>query len=308
MFWRMREVDKLKATPFGHFKCEIQRDQGHCARQPPWVNDVHLRQRSPSAVRRQDVRHGCQGEQGGAPGQGSFVPLQPRLDRHPEGLGPRLRPTWHPHVIWPGDGLHLAPNVPMKTKTTPKTQPQERVILGIDPGTTIMGYGLIRTQGKSKVELIEMGALHLGKIKDHALKLKRIYDRVSGLIEAHAPDEMAVEAPFFGQNVQSMLKLGRAQGVALAAALAREVPVAEYAPRRVKQAVTGSGAASKEQVAGMVQRTLHISASDMPKDLDATDGLAVALCHHFQLSTPTMQKGGSGWKAFISENPDRVRR
>ncbi len=196
----------------------------------------------------------------------------------------------------------------MKTKTIPKTQPQERVILGIDPGTTILGYGLIRTQGKSKLELIEMGALHLGKIKDHALKLKRIYDRVSGLIEAHAPDEMAVEAPFFGQNVQSMLKLGRAQGVALAAALAREVPVAEYAPRRVKQAVTGSGAASKEQVAGMVQRTLHIPASDMPKDLDATDGLAVALCHHFQLSTPTMQKGGSGWKAFISENPNRVRR
>ncbi len=196
----------------------------------------------------------------------------------------------------------------MKTKTSPKSLPQERVILGIDPGTTIMGYGLIRTQGKSKVELIEMGALHLGKIKDHALKLKRIYDRVSGLIEAHAPDEMAVEAPFFGQNVQSMLKLGRAQGVALAAALAREVPVAEYAPRRVKQAVTGSGAASKEQVAGMVQRTLQIPTSDMPKDLDATDGLAVALCHHFQLSTPTMQKGGSGWKAFISENPDRVRR
>ena len=128
-----------------------------------------------------------------------------------------------------------------------------------------MGYGLIRTQGKSKVELIEMGALHLGKIKDHALKLKRIYDRVSGLIEAHAPDEMAVEAPFFGQNVQSMLKLGRAQGVALAAALAREVPVAEYAPRRVKQAVTGSGAASKEQVAGMVQRTLQIPPRTCPR-------------------------------------------
>ena len=103
-------------------------------------------------------------------------------------------------------------------------------------------------------------------------------------------------------------QVGRAQGVALAAALAREVPVAEYAPRRVKQAVTGSGAASKEQVAGMVQRTLQIPSADMPKDLDATDGLAVALCHHFQLSTPTMQKGGSGWKAFISENPDRVRR
>ena len=184
----------------------------------------------------------------------------------------------------------------------------ERIILGIDPGTTIMGYGVIRCRGKNQVELVEMGALHLSKLKDHALKLKKIFDRVSSLIEAHAPDDVAVEAPFFGQNVQSMLKLGRAQGVALAAALARDIPVAEYAPRRVKQAVTGSGAASKEQVAGMVQRTLSIPASDMPKDLDATDGLAVALCHHFQLTTPRMQRGAGGWKAFLAENPDRVRK
>ena len=155
MFRRMCEVEKLEATPFGHFECEVQRDQGHSVGQPPWVDDVDLRQRSPSAMRRQDVRHGRHGEQGGAPRQGSFVPLQPRLDLLLEGLGPRLRPAWHPHVIWPGDGLHLAPNVPMKTKTTPKSLSQERVILGIDPGTTIMGYGLIRTQGKSKVELIE---------------------------------------------------------------------------------------------------------------------------------------------------------
>ena len=183
----------------------------------------------------------------------------------------------------------------------------ERIILGIDPGTTIMGYGVIRSQSKGRVELVEMGALHLSKFKDHALKLKKIFDRVSGLIEAHAPDELAVEAPFFGQNVQSMLKLGRAQGVALAAALAKDIPVAEYAPRRVKQAVTGSGAASKEQVAGMVQRTLGIAAQDMPKDLDATDGLAVALCHHFQLATPKMQRGSGGWKAFLAENPDRIR-
>ena len=183
----------------------------------------------------------------------------------------------------------------------------ERIILGIDPGTTIMGYGVIRSQSKGKVELVEMGALHLSKFKDHALKLKKIFDRVSGLIETHAPDELAVEAPFFGQNVQSMLKLGRAQGVALAAALAKDIPVAEYAPRRVKQAVTGSGAASKEQVAGMVQRTLGIAAQDMPKDLDATDGLAVALCHHFQLATPKMQRGSGGWKAFLAENPDRIR-
>jgi len=183
----------------------------------------------------------------------------------------------------------------------------ERIIVGIDPGTTIMGYGVIRCRGKNQVELVEMGALHLSKVKDHALKLKRIYDRVRALIETHAPDDLAVEAPFFGQNVQSMLKLGRAQGVALAAALAHEVPVAEYAPRRVKQAVTGSGAASKEQVAGMVQRVLSIPASDMPKEMDATDGLAVALCHHYQLATPKMQRGAGGWKAFLADNPDRVR-
>jgi crossover junction endodeoxyribonuclease RuvC len=187
------------------------------------------------------------------------------------------------------------------------TQAPERIILGIDPGTTIMGYGVIRSRGKSHVEVVEMGALHLSKYKDHALKLKKIFDRVTSLIETHAPDDLAVEAPFFGQNVQSMLKLGRAQGVALAAALAHEIPVAEYAPRRIKQAVTGSGAASKEQVAGMVQRTLSIRAEDMPKELDATDGLAVALCHHFQLATPKMQRGASGWKAFLAENPDRVR-
>ena len=186
--------------------------------------------------------------------------------------------------------------------------PPERIILGIDPGTTIMGYGVIRCRGKAQVELVEMGALHMAKIKDHALKLKRIYDRVSALIDTHAPDELAVEAPFFGQNVQSMLKLGRAQGVALAAALAKEIPVAEYAPRRVKQAVTGSGAASKEQVAGMVQRTLSIPSADMPKDLDATDGLAVALCHHYQLATPKMQRGAGGWKAFLADNPERIRK
>lgn len=201
---------------------------------------------------------------------------------------------------------HLAPKLPMPTLNHEPAS--ERIILGIDPGTTIMGYGVIRCRGKSQIELVEMGALHMTKIKDHALKLKRIFDRVSALIESHAPDELAVEAPFFGQNVQSMLKLGRAQGVALAAALAHEIPVAEYAPRRVKQAVTGSGSASKEQVAGMVQRTLSIPHEDMPKDLDATDGLAVALCHHYQLATPKMQRGAGGWKAFLADNPDRIRK
>ena len=177
--------------------------------------------------------------------------------------------------------------------------------MGIDPGTTIMGYGVIRVTGK-QVELVEMGALHLAKYTDHAVKLKRIFDRCAALIEAHAPDHLAVEAPFFGKNVQSMLKLGRAQGVALAAALSRDIPVSEYAPRKVKQSITGSGSASKEQVAAMVARTLNIPAGDMPIELDATDGLAVALCHHFQLATPRMQAGYSGWKAFIQDQSDRV--
>ena len=186
-------------------------------------------------------------------------------------------------------------------------QNKETIILGIDPGTTIMGYGIIRTSGKNTIEMLEMGALDLSKISDHALKLKKIYDRCAQLIDTHAPDVMAVEAPFFGKNVQSMLKLGRAQGVAFSAALSREVSIAEYAPRKVKKAITGSGSASKEQVAAMVQRTLKLKDDQMPKHLDATDGLAVALCHHFQLSSPTMQKGGSGWKAFIKDNPERVK-
>lgn len=184
--------------------------------------------------------------------------------------------------------------------------PKEQVILGIDPGTTIMGYGVIRIVGK-RVELLEMGALHLSKYKDHAVKLKRIYDRCLSLIENHAPDHLAVEAPFFGKNVQSMLKLGRAQGVALAAALSRDIPVSEYAPRKVKQSITGSGSASKEQVASMVARTLGMKMEEFPKELDATDGVAVALCHHFQLASPRMQSGYSGWKSFIESNGDRIR-
>lgn len=185
---------------------------------------------------------------------------------------------------------------------------KESIILGIDPGTTIMGFGIIRAVGKNKVEMLEMGALHLSKYSDHALKLKKIFDKCTQLIDTYAPDVMAVEAPFFGKNVQSMLKLGRAQGVAFAAALNKELMIAEYAPRKIKQSITGSGAASKEQVAAMVQRSLKIPADDMPKHLDATDGLAVALCHHFQLSSPTMERGVKGWKAFIAENPGRVKK
>tara|TARA_B100000780_G_C21110939_1_gene448934 strand:- start:727 stop:1290 length:564 start_codon:yes stop_codon:yes gene_type:complete len=183
----------------------------------------------------------------------------------------------------------------------------ERIILGIDPGTTIMGFGVIRVVGKQKVEMVEMGALHLSKYSDHALKLKKIFDKCVQLIETHSPDEMAVEAPFFGKNVQSMLKLGRAQGVAFAAALSRDLHIAEYAPRKIKKSITGSGAASKEQVQSMVQRLLNIPSDNMPKNLDASDGIAVALCHHYQLTNPMMQKGGGGWKAFIKDNPSRVK-
>lgn len=167
-----------------------------------------------------------------------------------------------------------------------------------------MGYGIIRVTGK-KPEMLTMGVLHLSKISDHALKLQRIFDRCLQLIDEFNPDEMAAEAPFFGQNVQSMLKLGRAQGVALAAALSRQIPVSEYAPRKIKQSITGNGNASKEQVAAMLCSVLNIKPSDLPKELDATDGLAAALCHHFQSNTLTQGKSYTGWKAFLSQNPGR---
>ncbi len=176
--------------------------------------------------------------------------------------------------------------------------------MGIDPGTTIMGYGIIRVTGK-KPEMLTMGVLHLSKIDDHALKLQRIFDRCIQLIDEFNPDEVAAEAPFFGQNVQSMLKLGRAQGVALAAALSRRIPVVEYAPRKIKQSITGNGNASKEQVAAMLCSVLNLKPTDLPKELDATDGLAAALCHHFQSNSPTLGKGYSGWEAFVKQNPGR---
>ncbi len=186
----------------------------------------------------------------------------------------------------------------------------ERIIMGIDPGTIVMGYGLLRVLSAQRVELIALGVIRLDKLEDHYLRLKRIYDRVAGLVEEFKPDELAIEAPFYGNNVQSMLKLGRAQGVAMAAALHYGVPITEYVPMRVKQAITGSGAASKEQVAGMLQRYLRIPAEQMPKELDATDGLAVALCHHFLTSGP-MAKVSAGatknWSDFVKQNPERVK-
>lgn len=186
----------------------------------------------------------------------------------------------------------------------------ERIILGIDPGTIVMGYGLIRVRGQ-QAELLALGVIQLDKLEDHYLRLKRIFDRVSGLIEEYAPDELAIEAPFFGKNVQSMLKLGRAQGVAMAAALRYGLPITEYVPMRIKQAITGNGAASKEQVAGMLQRYLKIPDNLMPRELDATDGLAAALCHHFLTSNPMSgaNKGATkSWSDFIKQNPERVKR
>jgi len=181
--------------------------------------------------------------------------------------------------------------------------------MGIDPGTIIMGYGLLRVRGQ-EADLLALGTIHLNKFDNHYLRLRRIFDRVQGLIDEYHPDELAIEAPFFGKNVQSMLKLGRAQGVAMAAALTRDIPITEYVPMRIKQAITGNGGASKEQVAGMLQRYLKISDEDMPRELDATDGLAAALCHHFLTSSPlTAGKAGAtkNWEDFVRQNPTRVK-
>ena len=179
----------------------------------------------------------------------------------------------------------------------------DKVILGIDPGTTIMGYGLIQLSGK-KMTLIAMGVLHLDKYDDHPLRLKKIFEKTLALIEQYKPDEMAVEAPFFGKNVQSMLKLGRAQGVAIAAAMYRNVPISEYSPKKIKQSITGNGNASKEQVAAMLKQLLKIEI--LPKELDATDGLAAAVCHSYQGMSVQGEKKYTGWDAFIKNNPKRV--
>ncbi len=188
--------------------------------------------------------------------------------------------------------------------TTPKITP-ERIILGIDPGTTVMGYGVIRVVGK-KAELVTLGVVDLHKLKDHYLTLKEVFNAVTALIEKYLPDEMAIEAPFFGKNVQSMLKLGRAQGVAITAALLRDIPITEYAPLKIKMAITGNGGASKEQVASMLERMLHIPKEMMPKHLDATDGLAAAYCHFLQSGRPETTKKYSNWKDFIAKNPDKI--
>jgi crossover junction endodeoxyribonuclease RuvC len=180
---------------------------------------------------------------------------------------------------------------------------KEKIILGLDPGTNIMGYGVIHVQ-LSKVNLLQFGVIQMGKTGAHELKLKKIFDRVLALVDEFHPDEVALEAPFFGKNVQSMLKLGRAQGVAMAAALFREVPITEYAPKKVKQSVTGNGNASKEQVARMLMQIFSIK--EIPKLLDASDALAVALCHHYQNGS-TKAKSKS-WDSFLKDNPGRLKK
>lgn len=181
----------------------------------------------------------------------------------------------------------------------------EKIILGIDPGTNVMGYGVILTEGK-KFKLLQFGVIQLKKYETHELKLKKIFERICGILDEFAPDSMALEAPFYGANVQSMLKLGRAQGVAMAAALSKEIPITEYSPKKVKQSVTGNGNASKEQVAAMLQTLLGIE--ELPKLFDATDALAVALCHHFHEGRVQSRGRTQGWKSFIEDNPTRIKK
>ena len=182
----------------------------------------------------------------------------------------------------------------------------DRIIIGIDPGTNVMGYGILGIYGK-KPAMIAMGLIELSKIGDHYMRLARIYERVTMLVEQYCPDEMAIEAPFFGKNVQSMLKLGRAQGVAMAAALSRQVPITEYEPRKIKQAITGTGAASKEQVCEMLKRILNIPPENILPKLDATDALAAALCHFYESAKPISTKSASSWKDYIAKNPTKVK-
>lgn len=198
----------------------------------------------------------------------------------------------------------------------------DKIIIGIDPGTNVMGYSILGIKGKA-LSMEAMGVIRLNKFEDHYLRLRRIYERVLSIVEEYLPDEMAIEAPFFGKNVQSMLKLGRAQGVAIAAALSRDVPIHEYEPRKIKQVITGNGAASKEQVKEMLRRELNIPQESLLPELDATDALAAALCHYIESNKTSIlertltertkshvhksTKSSKSWKEFIAKNPDKVK-
>ena len=184
---------------------------------------------------------------------------------------------------------------------------KEKIIMGIDPGTQIMGYGILKILD-NKPELQAMGVIQLSKNDDHYLKLAKIYSQIINLIDEYLPDELAIESPFFGKNVQSMLKLGRAQGVAMAAAITRDIPIVEYAPLKIKMAITGNGRAAKEQVAFMLQKILHIPDERMIPQLDATDGLAAALCHFYQQRNLSDDKKCKTWKEFASKNASRIKK
>lgn len=178
----------------------------------------------------------------------------------------------------------------------------DRIILGIDPGTNFMGYGIIKVQGK-KLSLLTLGVVKLNKLSNHALKLQKIFQKTIALIDEYHPDDLAIEAQFFGKNVQSMLKLGRAQGVAISAALSRDIPYVEYEPKKIKKSVTGNGNASKEQVAAMLKYLIGLK--EIPDLLDATDALATAVCHYYQGNLPGVSEKHSSWKSFLSANPHR---
>ena len=186
-----------------------------------------------------------------------------------------------------------------------KEKSKERIILGIDPGTSVMGYGIVK-EVKTQVDLICMGVVRMEHLDDHPSKLKEIFEKTVSLIDQYQPDCLSIEAPFYGKNIQVMLKLGRAQGVAMAAALSRQLPIFEYSPRKIKQSITGNGNAGKEQVAAMLKTLLKFSES--PEFLDATDGLAVAVCHSFQKMTSSPgKKSYSGWDSFVKDNLKRVK-
>ncbi len=180
---------------------------------------------------------------------------------------------------------------------------QEKIIIGIDPGTRIMGYGIVVAQ-KSEPRFTAMGAISFNSTLDHYVRIGKIFDETINLIDKYKPDELAIEAPFYGKNIQSMLKLGRAQGAAISAALTRKIPIFEYAPRKIKMTITGQGAASKEQVAYFLKSTLRFE--EIPKNLDATDGLAAALCHYYQKNVPDTKKSYGSWKDFINKNPNKL--
>ena len=179
-----------------------------------------------------------------------------------------------------------------------------RIILGVDPGTTVMGFGIIKVEG-NKLSCLQLNELKLSQYENHYIRLGHIYARTSELISTYNPDEMALEAPFFGKNVQSMLKLGRAQGVAIAAGISHDLAVYEYSPRKIKMAITGSGNASKEQVAKMLQQLVGLKS--LPKNLDATDGLAAAVCHYFN-PAQQLEKNYSGWSSFVKQQAHRIKK